>query len=80
VRRSNCLVAALYLVWRLRRYRGVFWVRPSDHIAGWHWGWESRDRRYILHYEPLQPKQHFWAAALHKIWYRGHLKRGDRQT
>lgn len=64
------------MVWRLRRWRGAWWVRSSDHIAGWHWGWESRDRRYVLHYEPLEP-QPMPAAIWHKIWYRGRLMRGD---
>ena len=64
------------MLWRLRRHRGRWWVRPSDHIAGWHWGWQSRDCRYTLHYEPLEPRK-MPAAAWHKVWYAGKLVRGD---
>jgi hypothetical protein len=32
--------------------------------------------RYTLHYEPLTPRK-MPAAAWHKLWYRGHLVRGD---
>jgi hypothetical protein len=74
--RGNCFFASLVMCWRLRRHRGRWWVRPSDHITGWHWGWQSRDMRYTLHYEPLTPRK-MPAAMWHKVWYRGHLVRGD---
>ena len=78
MRRSNCLFAAVAMVWRLWRHpRGVvFWVRWSDHIWGLHWGVESRDRRHILHYVPDVPANLPY-ALLDKLWYRGHLKFGD---
>jgi hypothetical protein len=77
VSRGNCFFASLIICWRLRHRRGRWWVRPSDHIAGWHWGWQSRDCRYTLHYEPLEPKR-MPAAVWHKVWYRGRLVRGDQ--
>ena len=65
------------MVWRLRARRGRWWVRRADHFPiGWHWGWQSRDQRYTLHYEPLEPAP-MPRAIWHKVWYSGRLVRGD---
>jgi len=75
-RRSNCFLFALVAWWRWRKRGGrvYWWVRDSDHIAGWHWGVEYRGRK--VHYEPLQPRP-LPMALWHKLWYRGRIVRGD---
>ena len=75
MRRSNCFVFAVGAWWRWR-HRGAYWaVRQSRHIAGWHWLVNHRGR--WIHFEPLEPRDGWLRAAIHKLWYDGHIKRGD---
>jgi hypothetical protein len=75
VRRSNCFVFALVAWWRWRKRGAYWWLRESRHIAGWHWGVHYRGR--FIHYEPVAPRRGWLSAAMHKVWYRGVIKRGD---
>lgn len=76
MRRCNCFVFALLAWWRWRR-KGAYWaLRQSRHIAGWHWLVHYRGR--WVHYEPIAPRPECWRAAVHKLWYRGRIVRGDR--
>jgi hypothetical protein len=73
-RRCNCFVFAL-AAWLRWRSQGAVWgVRNSRHITGLHWMVFHRGR--WIHYEPLTPKS-MPQAAWHKLWYHGHIKRGD---
>ena len=75
MKRCNCFVFAWYCYWTRGGYCAL---RKSRHIAGWHWLWSPPTKRHRwVHYEPLAPKAGCWAAALHKVWYRGRIRRGD---
>ena len=76
MRRSNCFVFALRAWWRWRKHGGrvYWWLRDSDHVAGWHWGVEYKGRK--IHYTPRHPKG-MPVAMIDKIWYHGHIKRND---
>lgn len=74
-KRCNCLVFAALAWWRWRRRGAYFALRRSRHIAGLHWLVYYRGR--WIHFDPLAPKQNMVAAAFHKLWYLGRIRRGD---
>ena len=75
MRRSNCFVFAFLAWWRWRHRGAYFALRKSRHIAGWHWLVYYRGR--WIHYEPRDPRKIWAAAAIHKVWYDGQIRRRD---
>lgn len=58
------------------KHGGYVAMRTSRHITGFHWLW-SKDLKRWIHYEPIKPKQNFFSASLHKIWYKGTIRCSD---
>lgn len=70
--RSNCLFFAIYCWWRRGGYVAF---RRSRHIGGLHFLWSPDLKRWV-HYGPISPQKMPY-ALIHKLWYRGKIKRGD---
>jgi hypothetical protein len=73
--RSNCLLFALSAYWRWRKKGAYLCVRPSRHIAGWHWMVHYRGR--FVHFSPDEPQPQWWIAVIHKLWFSGRIRRSD---
>ena len=71
-KKHNCFFFAWYM-WFTRG--GYCAIRKSRNVAGWHWLWSPDLKRWI-HYEPMHPEG-FPKVIIHKLWFKGYIKRGD---
>lgn len=80
VLRSNCFLFAWWLYlgpWRGVGYCAIRRVKPPLPI-GWHWVFiPFRRPMRTVHFEPVERKSTWWAAAIHKLWFRGRIRRYD---
>ncbi len=75
MRRCNCFLFAWWLFVTRGGYCSIRRTRPPI-TYGWHWLWSPDGRRW-LHYEPVKRKEHWWSAAIHKLWFVGRIRRYD---
>lgn len=80
MRRSNCFLVAwhLWLIrYRCRGYCAIRLTRPPIRW-GWHWVYIPAGRRLrTIHYEPIRRETVLWRAAIHKLWFKGRIRRYD---
>lgn len=67
--RSNCFFYA-FKKW-LSNFEGYVAFRISLHFPGIHWFHISADRKVWTQYTPVMAKKNVFAAAIHKLWYKG---------
>jgi hypothetical protein len=76
--RSNCFFVAWYL-W-FKRGNGYCAIRRTRPPLPWGWHWvyiPNTKKLRVIHYEPITRKDKLVPALIHKIWFKGRLRRYD---